>query len=253
MSQLLDRFHAARPDLPHAPAQLAIDISDDAQTIIYEIEQQIERVKIHLDALIQLQKRIPSVTSESELTTLQHGLGQITEETDRLNGRISTQLSTMHEEFQHSPSPTETTMRRNVHGKLTRDFMAVLKQYYTAQQAGRKACRERSSRLHRQSPETEPDKQHKDMLELEKSIVQTNQLFMDMQMLTNQQGEKIVSIEDHVDRTVENVVAGTENLVDAHELAERARRKRWILVGLSCLILVVILVVVLVTVLPKKM
>ncbi|ERN13593.1 hypothetical protein AMTRI_Chr06g177720 [Amborella trichopoda] len=79
--------------------------------------------------------------------------------------------------------------------------------------------------------------------ELEKSLVELHQVFMDMSVLVNAQGEQLDNIESHVERANSYVRGGTQQLETARKHQKSTRK--W-----TCIGIVVLLVILLIILLP---
>ncbi|KAL1498149.1 hypothetical protein ABEB36_008995 [Hypothenemus hampei] len=81
---------------------------------------------------------------------------------------------------------------------------------------------------------------HADIIKLENSIRELHDMFMDMAMLVENQGEMIDRIEFHVEHAVDYVQTATQDTKKALRYQSRARRKKiMILVCVSVLIVIV--------------
>jgi len=70
-----------------------------------------------------------------------------------------------------------------------------------------------------------------DILQLEGDIVDLNQIYKDLGMMVHEQGEVIDSIEAHVDSAAIHVEEGNVHLRDAETYQRKARKKKFILLG----------------------
>jgi len=96
---------------------------------------------------------------------------------------------------------------------------------------------------------------HKDILKLEQSIKELHDMFMDMAMLVESQGDMIDNIERNIMATVGYVEVAKTETKAAVVYQSKARRKKIIIIVVSILlviVIVVILVVVLLQYIPKK-
>ncbi|KAL1498147.1 hypothetical protein ABEB36_008995 [Hypothenemus hampei] len=85
---------------------------------------------------------------------------------------------------------------------------------------------------------------HADIIKLENSIRELHDMFMDMAMLVENQGELVDRIEYHVDTTQNHVAEGHQQLKSAQEYQTKARKKK-IFIIICLIILVVVLIVIL--------
>ena len=88
------------------------------------------------------------------------------------------------------------------------------------------------------------EERNKDILNLEKSVTQVNQLFKDMNLLVSTQGETLQTIEQAVEDTEAHVEGGKVQLKKANEFRKRARRKKFCICGILIAVVVVIGVIV---------
>lgn len=90
---------------------------------------------------------------------------------------------------------------------------------------------------------------HADILKLEKNIRELHEMFMDMSMLIESQGEIMDRIEYNVKNTVDYAEKAKEQLHQAQELQKKSRRLKFIIGGV---ILVIIIIIILATTIPKS-
>lgn len=83
------------------------------------------------------------------------------------------------------------------------------------------------------------ESRHRDIMRLEQSIRELHQLFMDMAVLVEAQGELIDQIEYNVNQSVAYTKDAVKNLRKANELQKKSRKK------MCCLIVILLIVVVL--------
>ena len=93
----------------------------------------------------------------------------------------------------------------------------------------------------------EIQERHRAVKDLESSLLELHQIFLDMAVLVDAQGEMLDNIEKQVARSVEYVQSGTAALQDAKQLQKSTRK--WMCCGIVTL-LIVALVIVLVVVKP---
>lgn len=91
---------------------------------------------------------------------------------------------------------------------------------------------------------------NKDIRELERNIVDLHQMFIDMQLLVEQQGDLLNTIEYNVQDTKGRAEAGMHELVRAYDFQKRAKRKKWCVAILIIAIITAIAVPLLVKFIP---
>jgi syntaxin 1B/2/3 len=85
---------------------------------------------------------------------------------------------------------------------------------------------------------------HKDIQRLESSIQELHQLFVDLSVLVESQGELLNDIEHNVGTSVEYMKSGVGELVKANDYAAKSRKK-------MCCLIMFFVIVAAVTVLPN--
>ncbi|KAI8066094.1 t-SNARE [Thamnidium elegans] len=74
---------------------------------------------------------------------------------------------------------------------------------------------------------SEVQTRHTDIKHIEKTIIELHQLFMDMQMMIEQQGEVLNNVEQHADTTAVQLKEGNTYLTRAIATAKSTRAKKW--------------------------
>lgn len=85
---------------------------------------------------------------------------------------------------------------------------------------------------------------HDDIVKLEKSIKELHQLFMDMAIMVEQQGDMMDRIEKSVESAGEYVAVAAVDIKNAVEYQTKARKKCWIIIALLTVVAVIVAVVV---------
>jgi len=166
-------------------------------------------------------------------------------------------------------------IRSNMHGTLTRKFLDLMAEYQEVQTKFKNKFRERVERQYRivkpdatneeieealESGNTQVfaqellnkrhedaknalnyiENRHRDILRLEQSIKELHQLFLDMAILVESQGEMIDQIEYNVMQSVQYTKEGVKNLQKANKLQKSARKKMCCIIGILIVIVVVL-------------
>ncbi|KAM6423552.1 syntaxin-2 isoform 1-T2 [Liasis olivaceus] len=90
----------------------------------------------------------------------------------------------------------------------------------------------------------EIESRHKDIIKLESSIQELHEMFMDMAMLVEVQGEMVNSIEKNVMNAVDYVGHAKEETKKAVKYQSKARRKKWIILIVVLVLLVVLALII---------
>lgn len=176
---------------------------------------------------------------------------------------------------QHEGS-SEARIRSNMHGTLTRKFVDLMAEYQDLQTKYKNKYRERVERQYRivkphatkdeidaaldsgqQQPEiftqqiiqgpghaaarsalADIQERHKDITRLETSIAELHQLFMDMSVLVESQGELLDQIEYTVSQSVNYTGKAVEELRTANKYQKKVRKK------MCCVIVFVLIVII---------
>lgn len=172
----------------------------------------------------------------------------------------------------------ESRIRRCQHSTLARKFVEVMSDYNTTQSEYREKCKGRIQRqleitgktktyeeveemLEGGDPaiftsdiviETQQAKQalgdiearHRDIMNLEKSIQELHEMFLDMAMLVDSQGEMIDRIEYNVEQAVDFVQAAKSDTKKAVRYQSKARRKKIIIIICLFVLLAVLVAVI---------
>lgn len=176
----------------------------------------------------------------------------------------------------------EARIRRCQHSTLARKFVEVMSDYNTTQSDYREKCKARIQRqleitgktktyeeveemLEGRDPaiftsdiviETQQARQalgdiearHRDIINLEKSIQELHEMFVDMAMLVENQGEMIDRIEYNVDQAVDFVQSAKSDTKKAVKYQSKARRKKIMIVICLFVLLAVMVGIVLISI-----
>eukprot|EP01111_Echinosteliopsis_oligospora_P016105 TRINITY_DN6572_c0_g1_i2.p1 TRINITY_DN6572_c0_g1~~TRINITY_DN6572_c0_g1_i2.p1 ORF type:complete len:265 (+),score=60.09 TRINITY_DN6572_c0_g1_i2:79-873(+) len=82
---------------------------------------------------------------------------------------------------------------------------------------------------------------HREVLQIQSSVAELNQLFLDMAILVESQGAILNTIEDNVTSAVENTKGGAHLLGKAVQQEKKSRKKMWIIIGILLVLICVIL------------
>eukprot|EP00164_Ancoracysta_twista_P001034 GFYU01001347.1.p1 GENE.GFYU01001347.1~~GFYU01001347.1.p1 ORF type:complete len:303 (-),score=99.28 GFYU01001347.1:177-1085(-) len=177
-----------------------------------------------------------------------------------------------------NPNSSEAKIRTNMSGTLTRKFVDLMSEYQEVQTKYKNKNRERVERQYKiVKPEASEDEvrevvegkqnqtifadqilagpgraqaaaavadiqeRHRDIIKLEQSIQELHQLFVDMSILVESQGELLDQIEYTVNQTVAFTSKGVNELIDAKKWQTKARKKMCCLIIICLVILIIFL------------
>ncbi|KAF9901413.1 Plasma membrane t-SNARE, secretory vesicle fusion [Linnemannia zychae] len=224
-----------------------------------------------------------SVSSEEHAARTNRQLESITSDTTQLSNRIKKRIKDIEiANLRLSKSPN-IQIRTTQAKSLKEKFLYTLRRYQTSESEAR---RKYQGRMERQYKIVKPDatpaeiaqatesdntqifaqsvlqstrygdanralrevqSRHDDIKKIEKTIVELNQLFIDMETLVTEQAEVINTIEENTQQTDTHLSTGNKEVDIAITNAHGARRKKWICFFISLILLIIIIVVVLKT------
>lgn len=88
----------------------------------------------------------------------------------------------------------------------------------------------------------EIQERHDTVRELERKLLELQQIFMDMAVLVEAQGDMLDNIESHVSNAIDHVQSGTVALQKAKKLQKNSRK--WMCIAIIILLLIVVVIVV---------
>uniref|UniRef100_A0A3Q1MPD9 Syntaxin 2 n=1 Tax=Bos taurus TaxID=9913 RepID=A0A3Q1MPD9_BOVIN len=209
-------------------------------------------------------------------------LEDLNKEIKKTANKIRTKLKSIEQSFDQDEGGNRTSVelriRRTQHSVLSRKFVEVMTEYNEAQTLFRERSKGRiqrqleitgktttddeleemlesgnpsiftsdiisDSQITRQAL-NEIESRHKDIMKLETSIRELHEMFMDMAMFVETQGEMINNIEKNVMNAADYVEHAKEETKKAIKYQSKARRKKWIIVAVSLVLLAVIALII---------
>eukprot|EP01098_Paradermamoeba_levis_P010605 TRINITY_DN4461_c0_g1_i1.p1 TRINITY_DN4461_c0_g1~~TRINITY_DN4461_c0_g1_i1.p1 ORF type:complete len:221 (-),score=56.91 TRINITY_DN4461_c0_g1_i1:50-712(-) len=185
-------------------------------------------------------------------------------------------LEKMKQDIDSSDKAAEKRMRQTMHGTLSRKFFDLMKQYQELQGRYRGKWREKVERqIKIAAPNTSPEEideiidsgdpnkifadkilnsqdasvalayvqeRHEDIKKLEKSILELHQLFVDMQILVESQGELLDQIEYSITQS-QNYIEEAEQTVQESLVYQNSARKKICIIIVLCIICIIVIAV----------
>ncbi|CAH8855671.1 unnamed protein product [Trichobilharzia szidati] len=93
---------------------------------------------------------------------------------------------------------------------------------------------------------------HMDIINLEKSIRELHELFLDMASLVETQGELIDRIDVNVKQTQDYVAEARQETKKAVVYKKKSRKKKFIIIGVCCGVVAIIIIIIVATVVPRR-
>ncbi|CAH8446707.1 unnamed protein product [Schistosoma margrebowiei] len=265
-------------DLPDSSLPLdGSQYMNDFFSQVEEIRNLIERVQSLVDNVKNKHSDILSSPNQDEATKAQ--LEDAMAEIKTIAHKVRAKLKQMEMNIEYDENSDRTSadlrIRKTQYSTISRNFIEVMTDYNKAQVAFRDACKNRIKRqmeiaerkisneeledmLESGNPaiftqeimtDTQQAKQsladiearHQDIMKLEKSIKELHDMFMDMAMLVESQGEMIDRIEYNVEQAVDYIESAKADTKKAVKYQSSARKKM-IIIGICVAILICIIV-----------
>lgn len=257
---------AAQSDDEDMPEDVAVPVEgsfmEDFFNEVEEIRIMIDKIQANVEEVKKKHSAILSAPQSDEKTKqeLEDLMADIKKTANRVRGKLKGIEQNIEQEEQTNKSNADLRIRKTQHSALSRKFVEVMTEYNRTQTDYRERCK---GRIQRQLEitgrattneeleemleqgnsavftqgiimETQQAKQtladiearHADIIKLENSIRELHDMFMDMAMLVESQGEMIDRIEYHVEHAMDYVQTATQDTKKALEYQSKARRKK---------------------------
>ncbi|XP_028170728.1 syntaxin-1A isoform X1 [Ostrinia furnacalis] len=222
----------------------------------------IDKIQANVEEVKKKHSAILSAPQSDEKTKheLEDLMADVKKTANKVRGKLKHIEQNIEQEEHSNKSSADLRIRKTQHSTLSRKFVEVMTEYNRTQTDYRDRCK---SRIQRQLEitgrattddeleemleqgnsavftqgiimETQQAKQtladiearHADIIKLETSIRELHDMFMDMAMLVESQGEMIDRIEYHVEHAVDYVQTATQDTKKALKYQSKARRKK---------------------------
>ncbi|CRL07648.1 CLUMA_CG020610, isoform B [Clunio marinus] len=273
------KIYAQSDDEDAGMDDVAINVDgfmDEFFSEVEEIREMIDKIQYNVEEVKKKHSSILSAPQTDEKTKqeLEDLMADIKKNANRVRGKLKGIEQSIEQEEQGKSATADLRIRKTQHSTLSRKFVEVMTEYNRTQTDYRERCK---ARIQRQLEitgkattneeleemleqgnsavftqgiimETQQAKQtladiearHSDIIKLENSIRELHDMFMDMAMLVESQGEMIDRIEYHVEHAMDYVQTATQDTKKALKYQSKARRKKiMILICLTVLGLIV--------------
>lgn len=252
---------------------------DEFFSEVEEIREMIDKIQANVEEVKKKHSAILSAPQSDEKTKqeLEDLMADIKKTANKVRGKLKVIEQNIEQEEHTNKSSADLRIRKTQHSTLSRKFVEVMTEYNRTQTDYRERCKGRIQRqleitgrtttneeleemLEQGNPavftqgiimETQQAKQtladiearHADIIKLENSIRELHDMFMDMAMLVESQGEMIDRIEYHVEHAVDYVQTATQDTKKALKYQSKARRKKiFIIICLSVTLVILIII-----------
>ncbi|KAL1929736.1 hypothetical protein VTP01DRAFT_1874 [Rhizomucor pusillus] len=271
--------HADTYEMQQQPQHESYAVKDLKDTNLYlqevqRLRTEITRVSDLIDNIERIHaSQLVSINSE-QWDQLSHELERLQGETRKCNAEIKKSLEDLEKSNVSVPNNEDGQLRKNQSDTIRQRFIEVIRRYHNVESEYRTKFRQRVERqirivkpeatqqevddyletsndlfsqsllqagrqTHARTVLSEVQSRHNDIKRIERTIIELNQLFDDLQTLVSQQGEVVVQIGDNAETAAQDLKQGTRFAQRAIDSARSARAKK-----ICCLILVIILLVV---------
>lgn len=245
-----------------------------------EIRQMIDRIANNVDDVKKKHSAILSApqTDDKMKEELEELMSDIKKTANKVRGKLKVIEQNIEQEEHSNKSSADLRIRKTQHATLSRKFVEVMNDYNACQIDYRERCKGRIQRqleitgrnttndeledmLESGNPaiftqgiimETQQAKQslkdiearHNDIIKLENSIRELHDMFMDMAMLVESQGEMIDRIEYNVEQSVDYIETAKADTKKAVKYQSKARRKKIMIIICVVVLLAIIALII---------
>lgn len=229
---------------------------------VEEIRENIDKIQINVEEVKRKHSAILSApqTDDKMKQELEDLMADIKKTANKVRAKLKVIEQNIEAEEAVNKASADLRIRKTQHSTLSRKFVEVMTEYNRTQTDYRERCKDRIARQLEITGKTTTDAELEDMLEqgnpavftqgiimdtaqakqtladiearhadiikLETSIKELHDMFMDMAMLVESQGEMIDRIEYHVEHAVDYVQTATQDTKKALKYQSKARRKK---------------------------
>ncbi|XP_041457021.1 syntaxin-like isoform X3 [Lytechinus variegatus] len=249
---------------------------------VEEVRNNIDKISKNVDEVKKKHSDILSAPQADEKVKdeLEELMSDIKKTANKVRAKLKMMEQSIEQEESSKMNSADVRIRKTQHSTLSRKFVEVMTDYNSTQTDYRERCKGRIQRqleitgksttdaeledmLESGNPaiftsgiimDTQQAKQtlrdiearHNDIIKLETSIRELHDMFMDMAMLVESQGEMIDRIEYNVEQSVDYVETAKMDTKKAVKYQSKARRKK-IMILICCAVLITIVVIIVIT------
>lgn len=280
----LGELQQVNPDAKIAPDTSMLEQDgefDDFFKVMEDVQKKIDDIRVAVDKIGEKHAQKLSSVSGKQGQVADTELDELDAELRTNANKVKNVIKSLGEDLKkETKKDAGFRLRQQQHAAISRQFFDVMTNYNSIQQKFKQKYRERVVRQYKiVKPDVTEDEiddalsneagdsifasqilsqghqeakkaleeikdRHEEILKLEKSIRALHQLFVDMALLVEQQGEMLDRIEFNVTNAEDYTADATQQLGSALAFQKSARKKKFI-----CLALVVLLVIILVIIL----
>ncbi|XP_053728103.1 syntaxin-1A isoform X3 [Synchiropus splendidus] len=241
---------------------------EEIRGFIEALAEKVEEVKRKHSAI--LASPNPDEKTKADLEDL---MADIKKLANKVRSKLKSIQQTIEQEEGQNRSSADLRIRKTQHSTLSRKFVEVMSEYNTTQSDYRERCKGRIQRqleitgrnttneelesmLESDNPAiftsgiimdnitqqamNEIETRHNEIIKLENSIRELHDMFMDMAMLVESQGDLVNNIERSVVEALEYVEQARDNIPKCKKLTKMSKRKK-IMIIICCVILGIVI------------
>ena len=255
---------------------------DNFQSQISEAHSSIKYIELKYDQLYQLKSQVENATGKQQESEVSSNINKIISDVQAKQASmkgIIDYLEQMIKDNQNEDNP-ETRIRNNLFSSMTKKYQDICIKFQKLENDLKNIMQTKTIRavealgiklsdkekgevindpkyveqIYRdkltggahvklQNAVADLEERHKDIKNLEKSILQVHNLIIDLSKLVQLQGEMIDNIDVNIQKAKNYVDKGQKNLIKAKENMKKARKKK-------CIILIIVIVILLIVLVP---
>lgn len=253
------------------------DTTDQFFQEVEEVKELNKRILNNITLIEELHGSALSNINEEQTEENAYRLEKVVKQTTKLNNQCKTKIKAIELSNARMPASSgDLPMRKTQHAALKKKFIETIQRYQDIERTYQQKYRQRVERqikivqpnatqdeIERVLDSDEPPQifaqslmqssrsgqaravlsevqsRHDDIKKIEKTILELHQLFVDMQMMVEQQAEVLNQIETHAENTVVDLERGNKDVDRAIVSAKATRAKKWI-----CFVIFIILLIV---------
>jgi len=255
---------------------------DEFFTEVEDIRENIDKIQNNVEDVKRKHSAILSApqTDEKMKQELEDLMSDIKKTANKVRAKLKVIEQNIEQEEKVNKASADLRIRKTQHSSLSRKFVEVMTEYNRTQTDYRERCKARIQRQLEITGRTTTNEElenmleqgnsavftqgiimdtaqakqtladiearHNDIIKLESSIRELHDMFMDMAMLVESQGEMIDRIEYHVEHAVDYVQTATQDTKKALKYQSKARRRKWALISCCSVSVTIILIVIVV-------
>jgi len=223
-SQQKQALFAITQDQTNKSSQEIQRLTDDTNTLIHKVKSQIDALRRSADATGDHMRHNMAETLAGKFAEVltQYQKAQ-TEYANKVKAKMAQKVRIV------KPDATEEQIENAIEsGQVDQMFVqSTLDQNYLTAQA-------KNALAYVQD-------RHRDIVAIEASVKELNQLFVDMAIMVESQGVILGHVEDNVNASILSTKSGTDKLRDTVKIQKKSRKKMYIIIIILVILVVVIL------------